>query len=183
MKYLVLSFLLLFNAGCIGAGGIGKVEYTGRKQEGSQLGYKMLKPDLTIVNSKTPLRLSDVESNWGVPNKVVIEGKKKTVSYKNGLMWNGVVLLLILPMPLAVPVGYSWINFHFDGDELTNWTFSENHYCITYAGLNLIPNFEGKPLGLVAEISCDWHKGMPNDGRMVCDLPLYNHCYPDFFNH
>lgn len=187
MKYLILLCLfILSNAGCafVGGGAIGDVEYTSPNQEGAQRRYEMLKSDLTTRQSARvgakPFKLSDIESEWGVPHTVVTQDSKKTVTYRNGLRWNGIISLFLLPLPIAIPVGYSTVNFHFKEDILINWTIRDEHYCMSYVGFNLIPlDAQGKTLGLASETSCEWHKNMtPYNGSMVCDVPFYDQCYP-----
>lgn len=188
MKKIILSLLLLiFSSGCafVGYGGIGEAVYTSPEQSGSVFAYTMLKKDLSIRDKKVtdikPFQISDVETEWGTPDDTVIVNEKSIkIIYKQGLRWKGIVIIPLIPIPIAIPVGHKTITFTFEYDSLKNWTIHDDHYCVSYAGFNLIPfDPEGKTLGLTAESSCKWHKDMtPYQGKMACRVLFYDRCYP-----
>lgn len=186
MRYLfLLSVILLSASGCalIGAGGIGDAVYTSAKY--GKLSYcdTILKSDFSLrqlpVGSK-PVQYSDIEAEWGKTNDLTVEGNNKSVTYKTGLRWKGIILMPIIPIPLAIPIGQKSVTFHFENDYLINWTIHDDHYCISYVGFILIP-FGGEFFGPISETSCQWHKDM-NPTRssedMACDVPFYDKCYP-----
>jgi hypothetical protein len=186
IKIIPLLVLLIFTSGCafVGYGGVGEAVYTSPEQSGPVFAYTMLKKDLSITHKRTtdtkPFELSDIESEWGTPDKTIIVNEKtKRITYKQGFRWKGIVIIPLIPIPIAIPVGHKTITFNFENDSLKNWTVHDDHYCVSYAGFNLIPfDPEGKTLGLAAESSCKWHKDMtPYQGKMACHVLFYDRCY------
>jgi hypothetical protein len=185
-RIILIIILMLSTAGCafVGYGGIGEAVYTSREQKRPVFRYNMLNSDLSKRDKKvtdtTPFQVSDIEAEWGKPDEIVVNDTFKKMTYKKGLRWKGIILIIGIPVPIAVPVGHKTITFNFENDFLNYWTILDDHYCVSYAGFNLIPlDPEGKTFGLKAETSCKWHKDMtPYDGKMACAVPLHDRCYP-----
>lgn len=48
---------------------------------------------------------SYVQEKWGEPDTISAKDNKSTLLYKHDLVWAGVMPILIIPIPLAIPVG------------------------------------------------------------------------------
>lgn len=191
----VLIMLALITSSCafIGAGEIGDVVYKSPPKTSVDtsisfnVGYYIddtwlfdfLKSNPDSIGRKV-ITPATIENLWGKPNKVVIEKDRKIITYNRGLRWNGFIAIVLIPIPIAVPVGHKTVIFTFENDLLTYWVIRDNHYCISYTGFNLIPfDPEGKTLGFHATTECQWHKDIsPRDGEMACGSLFYDKCYP-----
>ena len=64
--------------------------------------------DGTMPKGAVPI--SSVMREWGEPNaKETLGPDREEWTYRFGLRWKGVLLVLLLPIPLMVPVGYDRI--------------------------------------------------------------------------
>ncbi|GEM_PF-5808709 len=179
MKNLIFSFLLILtNSGCayFGVGAIGEVVYSGPRQD---YGFNMLKSDLKVENRSKPYQYREIVAEWGEPSTIIDKHEIKSVVYYNGLRWRGVVLVPLIPLPFVMPVGFKTVTFNFRNDFLIDWIIDSNHYCFSLSGIFLIP-LGGEFVGsLTPESFCQWHNQMsPNEGKMECDVPFYDKCYP-----
>jgi hypothetical protein len=61
-----------------------------------------------------------VLNTFGKPSKVVYDedGIHETWRYNNGVFLNGVLLMVIMPIPLVVPYGYNYTAYRFKYDIL-----------------------------------------------------------------
>lgn len=66
----------------------------------------------------SPITSNELLTNWGEPNVKRDFGFDDQVwRYNFGRRWKGVVIGLIIPIPLMVPVGYNYIEFHIHNDN------------------------------------------------------------------
>lgn len=193
LRFLLLLVFILFTSGCayVGYGEIGEVKYKGpdRPESGYQWGSgyfidstwtdEFLKHS-TEGEFKKFITPSSIEAVWGKPENVTIENNNKTVTYNRGLRWRGFVAVIIVPIPIAIPVGHRTVTLSFENDRLKGWETHGSHRCLSVIGFNFIPTDpEGKSLGFKAVSECDWHKDMtPYNGEMACNFFLYDKCFP-----
>lgn len=184
--FIAIVLLLLFQAcAFVGAGAIGTVNYTGDDMRRSQLYYVIPQKDLSVTNRnwrEARYNKNDIQMKWGEPDIItVINEHSEAWTYKKGLRWKGIIILALIPVPVAFPVGRMSIIFTFEDNLLSYYSIIDDHWCLSYAGLNLIPLDPGggSKLGFTAGTICQWHKGGigPTYGKMICDLPFYG-CYP-----
>ncbi|MSN26483.1 MAG: hypothetical protein GJV46_11530 [Geobacter sp.] len=184
---LIIMIILQMLTGCafVGVGAIGEAEKITsdqslyKKGEYHAFGYCMLKSDYTWkskpIDNSTRFTINDVRAEWGEPLKVENLGEKTVLHYSDGLRWKGVVLIALLPIPLAVPVGSKTVQFEFTNGMLDRWKINGTHIIFSYAGFNLIPVI---PVGLFAETDSIWSAGMTvDDGNMNCNVSFYKGCY------
>lgn len=56
--------------------------------------------------------------HWGDPAKTSVSGQQRRLTYKQGLSWAGIMPIVIVPIPLAVPSGHKTVTFTCDGDNV-----------------------------------------------------------------
>lgn len=180
---ILLSMLIVSGCAIIGVGEIGEAVYKTPDNSHGNRWVRSKYSRLFYPSSEAGShRVSpdEVEAIWGDPKDTVIDSNTKKLTFNNGLRWRGIILLPLLPLPFAVPVGNSTVTFNFENDVLLGWTIHDSHYCLSYSGFNLIPlDPEGKSLGFQNESrDCQWHGDMtPYDGEMACKFMLYDKCY------
>ena len=54
---------------------------------------------------------------WGEPDEIVKNNGDEAWIYQFGLRWNGLMVAVIIPIPLAVPVGHDELSFSIDEDD------------------------------------------------------------------
>lgn len=183
-RFLLLMILLFSSSGCafIGGGEIGEAVY-----KSSVNGWHSW-IDNTLASSfnkasydsstKKFISPANIEAVWGKPERIIIKNNKKHITYNKGLRWKGMIAIVIIPIPIAVPVGHKTVTFNFENDQLQNWEIHDSHYCVSYTGFNLIPlDPEGKSLGFFAERDCEWHKDMDPRDDMACGSIFYDKCF------
>jgi len=71
--------------------------------------YDSKRSDRQIIVTETALI-----NALGQPNSIkLLENGFKVYSYEIGSSWKGVVLFLVIPIPLALPVGTESVEYHF----------------------------------------------------------------------
>ena len=98
---LFIPVLLMLVSGCAGVG----VLYPGEW-------YDINKPAIGSTSghyyknqNNKEFTCEQVEKLWGQPDVVTVEGGKTVLVYKNGLVFAGVMPFVVIPIPLALPVG------------------------------------------------------------------------------
>jgi len=140
----------------------------------------MLKSDYTLQHrprsEDKKYTIEDVKAEWGEPKQITLSDNKTTLFYSKGLRWKGIIIIPLIPIPLAIPVGFKTVSFEFTNNELDRWKIHGTHYCFSYAGFNFIPVI---PVGFFAESDCQSHDDMLiGYGEMSCNVPFYDKCYP-----
>jgi hypothetical protein len=54
---------------------------------------------------KAPTNCTELEGHLGEPNLRSTNGNERTLVYRTGFVWAGVVPMVVLPIPLILPVG------------------------------------------------------------------------------
>ena len=58
-----------------------------------------------LFRSNREFTCEQVRGLWGEPDDVDVEGDHETLVYKKGLVFAGVMPFVVIPIPLALPVG------------------------------------------------------------------------------
>jgi hypothetical protein len=182
--------LTLFLQGCIaavGGGEIGTVTYTSDNLLRTDLAHEMPKKDLSVLSRnwrEDRFNMHDVENEWGPPLEIVnVNDKVQEWKYKTGLRWRGFILVAIIPIPLGVPVGRESTTFTFTDGTLSRYSIVTDHWCVSLAGLILIPGVDGPPPGFSTGRECKSQKrsiDLDHYGsrdRAKCDFLFYSGCY------
>jgi len=85
------------------------------------------------VNNST--KCSEIKSRWGEPNHSSLKGSETTLEYKYGLVWAGIMPIVLIPIPLALPVGRKSITMICVDDEIIRATGTETGLSAAYCGL------------------------------------------------
>lgn len=73
----------------------------------------------TSLVTEAPPTASALERTWGKPDRIGREGADTEIwTYRNGLRWNGVILVVFLPLPLIAPVGWDHVTFRIQGGRV-----------------------------------------------------------------
>jgi hypothetical protein len=182
---MIVVLQLLTGCAFIGVGSIGDAQNVTpdqssyKKGEYRAFGYCMLKSDYSWkskpIRDSIRFTINDVRAEWGKPRKIEHFGNKTVLHYSDGLRWRGCIIIVLLPIPLAVPVGTKTVQFEFTNDMLDRWEIHGTHSIFSIAGFNLIPV---APIGFYAETDSKWSDGMTvGDSDMECNVPFYKGCY------
>ena len=169
----------------MGVGALGSVNYTGDDMRRDHLSKSIPKKDFSMTTRtwrEARFNKNDIKMEWGEPDNIaVVNEHAEEWIYKNGLRWRGIIIVALIPFPIALPVGRTAVTFTFNDELLSYYSVVDDHWCVSYAGLNFIPLDPGgnNDLGFTSGTACQWHKAGigPTYGKMICDLPYYG-CYP-----
>jgi hypothetical protein len=107
-KMVPLLFLCLLTQGCVGIGALRT------RTEAYPIPY--------MSGTNSPADTSNwLEDHWGKPNKISHAGAgslDEIWTYKFGLRWDGVLLAVVVPIPIAVPVGREQVCFVIRGGRV-----------------------------------------------------------------
>lgn len=100
LKVIILSFTLIMS-GCAGFGVLYPSDTTPISNPKISSSFGKI---YTTRNEKQ-YTCSEVIELWGEPDSLDTEGEIKTLTYKYGLVFAGIMPIVIIPIPLALPVG------------------------------------------------------------------------------
>lgn len=104
-------------------------------------------PNVTGARDITPEKLVDM---WGPPDSEQIVSGRRTLTYRHGLAWRGLVVFVVAPVPLLLPFGHNEAKFAFHDESLVHVEYTENQLDAAICGLHS----EGPDgFGCIA----DWH--------------------------
>lgn len=83
----------------------------------------------------TPLTCSEVRAQWGVPSQQSTAGTESTMVYKRGLVWAGVMPIVVVPIPIALPVGRKTTTMTCKGNTLVRAIGTETGLSAAYCGM------------------------------------------------
>jgi hypothetical protein len=108
-KIIPLVILCLFIQGCVGVGALEThtktLQNPALSDAASANGLGSIHPGQTVTNAYTAAWLKD---HWGEPKSIRHAGTTdldEVWTYKFGPRWNGVVVVVLVPIPIALPVG------------------------------------------------------------------------------
>jgi len=124
-KKLFIFGVILYISGCAGFGTLYPIDTnkTVKPKIGNKLG--------SIYTSKDNIHstCSQVLKLWGKPDNITIKGNSKTLTYKYGVIFIGIMPIIIIPIPLALPVGQKKTFIECENDKVT-------HAYKTYTGMS-----------------------------------------------
>ena len=131
VKITVLISMLMMLSGCVGIG----VLYP-------QDSATTDNPHVSIIRGyysadKTPdsIDCMEVIRRWGEPSKTYRDGETSTLVYKEGLVWAGVMPIIGIPIPIAVPVGRKSTSLVCRGDDVIKAMQTETRLAAAYCGM------------------------------------------------
>jgi hypothetical protein len=74
----------------------------------------------TEMPRQRTIMASELLEYWGEPDEIVKINGDEAWIYQFGLRWNGLMVAVIIPIPLAVPVGHDELSFSIDEDKQVN---------------------------------------------------------------
>jgi len=129
LKFIILSFALV-TSGCAGFG----VLYPNDTTPISNPKISSFGNIYTTRNEKQYTCLEVVEL-WGEPDSLVTEGEIKTLTYKYGLVFAGIMPIVIIPIPLALPVGQKKTIIECQNDIVVRAYKTETGMSAAYCGM------------------------------------------------
>ena len=105
-----LLLLCLLLSGCIGGGII-------KSKTNPYRWYNSHSKTNAEVYTSTWLK-----TNYGKPTNVITNGSEEVWTYQSGRIWAGVMPVVIVPIPLAVPVGREAALFTLQDDPIVSAT-------------------------------------------------------------
>ncbi len=106
-KFFAITFSILPLTGCVGIGAIYPTDrpLAQMPEFGPDIGEYY--PRINYYRSINPgsLKCSELMAQWGPPNNLTVKGEEKTLTYKHGLVFAGLVPFIVIPIPLVLPVG------------------------------------------------------------------------------
>jgi len=96
IRILLICFLSYFFAGCVGVGAI----YSKKRE----------------VTYNKQYTKDEILSRKGEPSKISFENNDETWTYKKDMRWNGIVIVAIVPIPLALPTGFREEAVYFENN-------------------------------------------------------------------
>jgi hypothetical protein len=159
-RLLLLALACLSLTACIGAGTVTGRTFIWDAKESKESGLcpieyeKMIVdcpiksfPHVTGSEDITPDKLINM---WGAPDNLRVEHGRRTLTYRHGLAWRGLVLFLIAPVPLLAPLGHNEASLTFEDKRLIHVEYTDNRLDAAICGLHS----EGPDgIGCIA----DWH--------------------------
>ncbi|MDH2916272.1 MAG: hypothetical protein PXX77_05265 [Gallionella sp.] len=81
------------------------------------------------------LRCSEILSIWGEPHRAWQNGIESSLVYKHGLVWAGIMPIVFVPIPLALPVGRKSTTLECVDDVLMKVYGTETGAVAAYCGV------------------------------------------------
>jgi hypothetical protein len=131
-KQVLLMFSLIpLLSSCIGVGVLypKNLATIDHPQVGPTLGY------YSPGGLNNPAKCSEIKSRWGDPNNTSLNGNETTLVYKQGLVWAGVMPIVVVPIPLALPVGRKNTTLICVDDAIIRATGTETGLSAAYCGV------------------------------------------------
>ena len=115
-----LSILPL--TGCVGIGALYPTErpVTQDPEFGPDVGEYYPRIDYYRNINPGSLKCAELIAQWGPPNNISTSGDNKILVYKHGLLFAGLVPMLGIPIPLALPVGRKSTAITCNGEKLVS---------------------------------------------------------------
>jgi len=115
LRMLSLALSVALCSGCVGFATYGDVEH--------RRPFPVLSLDraryAAYSNEYLPPNKNQLLAAWGSPDRIDTEKGRERWIYKEQIPWNGVLLYaLILPVPLMLPVGRSYMVIEFSNDTI-----------------------------------------------------------------
>lgn len=121
-RLLAVVLIMLSLTGCVGVGVLYPKErsVTHDPEFGPDIGEYY--PRINYHRSINPgsLKCSELITQWGLPNNISAVGEKKILIYKHGLVFTGLLPILGVPIPLALPTGRKSTTITCDGEKIMN---------------------------------------------------------------
>jgi hypothetical protein len=128
IKVIPALMLLLLTQGCVGLGVIKTQSETFHDPfVGCQPGVYALAPRQTNTVVYTD---SWLKANWDTPTSIKHTGagdQDEIWVYKFGLAWNGVVPIVLIPIPLVLPTGKEQVQFALHQGHVISGTQCRSH--------------------------------------------------------
>lgn len=125
IRLIVSAVVLFLLSGCAGVSVTGDksavVKNPNISQEKGYIGYTPLAEDIYITET-------ELLKYWGNPDEVTYDdnGKKLLLYKRNEYRWNGITLMVIIPIPLLIPVGHDYLSFTVEKDNITSVLMKNN---------------------------------------------------------
>jgi len=118
-KTITITFLILLLQGCIGIG----VSWVGDVSTTTQV-PTLSNKKMLFSEKGQPLSSDYVISQWGEPDhrKRIDDGSEIWEYRGNHLRWHGGFLMLLLPLPLAVPFGHNYATLVIQNGQVQSST-------------------------------------------------------------
>jgi hypothetical protein len=118
LRLLTIVTCATLNAGCafllVESNGSRRIDNPPLTVERAKLDCDALEKNATALGDVSRPQL---KAAWGAPDNIEIINDKERWSYKTNLRWNGVWgLLLVVPIPFAIPTGREELVVEFSGD-------------------------------------------------------------------
>jgi hypothetical protein len=81
------------------------------------------------------LRCSELKEQWGEPSSTAASGNRTTLTYRHDLIWAGIVAMLVLPIPLALPIGRKRTTIECADDVIVKASGTQTGSSAAYCGL------------------------------------------------
>lgn len=117
--------LLCLCSGCVGVAVTGDksavVNNPNVSKNKGYIGNAPLAPDTHVTES-------ELLKYWGSPDQIEVndKGLKQLLYKRNELRWNGITLMVIIPIPLMIPVGHDYLSFTVDNGNITAANMKNN---------------------------------------------------------
>lgn len=73
------------------------------------------------IEGASPITSEELLAHWGKPDDIYKDELRKEIwRYEFGLRWNGLIIGFIVPIPLVIPVGHDYIEFHIQNNTVTS---------------------------------------------------------------
>lgn len=143
-KLLPLLCLALLGQGCVGGGAFVRKTVTIQNPEIGKT------PAVWNVRQQGPRSETDavgdskawLEEHWGKPARLVpssAQGGGDIWTYRFGCLWSGVVAVVVLPIPLALPVGRERVSFLVQDGRVVSAKVVRHRTCGAIAGCIIGP--------------------------------------------
>ena len=112
---IVLALSTLSMQGCVGGSVIGNQTATRKNPVISSSKGRIA----DMVVAKTPISVTKLLDYWGSPDRTErISLTREKWTYNSGFRFNGLILMVGLPIPLCVPVGQNYIAFTIENGNV-----------------------------------------------------------------
>jgi hypothetical protein len=90
-------------------------------KEKGYIGHTPLAPDTYVTET-------ELLQYWGTPDEVKFndKGQKQLLYKRNAFRWNGITLMVIIPIPLIIPVGHDFLLFTVENGNVASAYMKNN---------------------------------------------------------
>lgn len=125
IKQVSFIALICLCSGCVGVSVTGDksavVNNPNISKNKGYIGHTPLAPNRLVAES-------EVVKYWGSPDKVEVndKGQKQLLYKRDEFRWNGITLMMVVPIPLVVPVGHDYLSLTVDNGSVTSAYMKNN---------------------------------------------------------